>query len=76
MASEQLKKHLKHNCLGGQNAVTYQKLAQTFHISEKELQRQVNRLRNNQVPICGGQDGMFYARNDGELQGGTAWSRD
>ena len=67
MASEQLKKHLKHNCLGGQNAVTYQKLAQTFHISEKELQRQVNRLRNNQVPICGGQDGMFYARNAGEL---------
>ena len=67
MASEQLKNHLKGNCLGRRNAATYQELAQTFHISEKELQRQVNRLRKNQVPICGGQDGMFYARNAGEL---------
>ena len=67
MASEQLKKHLRGNCLGRKNAATYQELAQIFHISEKELQRQVNRLRKNQVPICGGQDGMFYARNAGEL---------
>ena len=67
MASEQLKNYLKNNCHGRKRAVTYQELAQTFHISEKELQRQVNRLRKNQVPICGGQDGMFYARNAGEL---------
>lgn len=69
MASEQLKKHLKGNCLGRGNAATYQELAQIFHISEKELQRQVNRLRKKQVPICGGPDGMFYARNAGELYG-------
>lgn len=69
MASEQLKKHLKGNCLGRGNAATYQELAQTFRISEKELQRQVNRLRKKQVPICGGPDGMFYARNAGELYG-------
>ena len=67
MASEQLKNYLKGNCYGRKRAATYQELAQTFHISEKELQRQVNRLRKNQVPICGGQDGMFYARNAGEL---------
>ena len=67
MASEQLKMHLKGNCLGRRKAATYQELAQIFHISEKELQRQVNRLRKNQVPICGGPDGMFYARNAGEL---------
>lgn len=69
MASKQLKNHLKGNCLGRGNAATYQELAQTFHISEKELQRQVNRLRKKQVPICGGPDGMFYARNAGELYG-------
>ena len=69
MASEQLKKHLRGNCLGRKNAATYQELAQIFHISEKELQRQVNRLRKKQVPICGGPDGMFYARNAGELYG-------
>ena len=40
MASEQLKKHLRGNCLGRKNAATYQELAQIFHISEKELQRQ------------------------------------
>ena len=67
MASEQLKNYLKGTCYGRKRAATYQELAQTFHISEKELQRQVNRLRKNQVPICGGQDGMFYARNAGEL---------
>ena len=67
MASEQLKNYLKSNCYGQKKAATYQKLAQIFHISEKELQLQVNRLRKNQVPICGGQDGMFYARNAGEL---------
>ena len=67
MASEQLKNYLKNNCHGQKKAATYQKLAQIFHISEKELQRQVNRLRSTQVPICGGQDGMFYARNAGEL---------
>ena len=69
MASEQLKMHLKGNCLGRRKAATYQELAQIFHISEKELQRQVNRLRKKQVPICGGPDGMFYARNAGELYG-------
>lgn len=69
MASEQLKNHLKGNCLGRRKAATYQELAQIFHISEKELQRQVNRLRKKQVPICGGPDGMFYARNAGELYG-------
>ena len=69
MASEQLKNHLKGNCLGKRRAATYQELAQIFHISEKELQRQVNRLRKKQVPICGGPDGMFYARNAGELYG-------
>ena len=67
MASEQLKNHLKKNCLGRRRAVTYQELAQTLHISEKELQRQVNRLRRNKIPICSGPEGMFYARNAGEL---------
>ena len=67
MAREQLKNYLKDNCYGRKKAVTYQELAQTLHISKKELQRQVNRLRKNQVPICGGQDGMFYAKNAGEL---------
>jgi len=67
MANEQLKNHLKSNCYGRGNAVTYLELAQTLHISEKELQRQVNRLWKNKVPICSGPDGMFYARNAGEL---------
>ena len=67
MASEQLKNHLKNNCLGRRRAVTYQELAQTLHISEKELQRQVNRLRRNKIPICSGPEGYFYAGNAGEI---------
>ena len=67
MASEQLKNHLKNNCLGRRNAVRSQELEAALHISGNELRRQVNRLRRQRVRICSGPEGYFYARNAGEL---------
>ena len=67
MASEQLKNHLKHNCLGRKNAVKSQELEAALHISGNELRRQVNRLRQKKVPVCSGPEGYFYARTAGEI---------
>ena len=61
MASEQLKNHLKHNCLGRKNAVKSQELEAALHISGNELRRQ------KKVPVCSGPEGYFYARNAGEI---------
>ena len=67
MASEQLKNHLRENCLGRRNAVKSPELEQTMGISSNELRRQVNRLRRQKVPVCSGAEGYFYARNAGEI---------
>ena len=67
MASEQLKNHLKNDCLGRRNAVKSPELEQTMNVSGNELRRQVNRLRRQKVPVCSGPEGYFYARNAGEI---------
>ena len=67
MASEQLKNYLRNNCHGRKKALKSRKLEQTLHVSKNELQRQVNRLRRNEVPICSGPEGYFYARNASEI---------
>ena len=67
MSSEQLKNHLKRNCLGRKNAVKSLELEQAMGVSGNELRRQVNRLRRKKVPICSGPEGYFYARNAGEI---------
>ena len=67
MASEQLKNHLKNNCHGRRNAIKSLELESALNVSGNELQRQVNRLRRNRVPICSGPEGYFYAKNAGEI---------
>ena len=67
MSSEQLKNHLRRNCLGRKNAVKSPELERTLRISGNELRRQVNRLRRKKVPICSGPEGYFYAGNAGEI---------
>ena len=67
MSSEQLKNHLKRNCLGRKNADKSPELEQTLRISGNELRRQVNRLRRKKVHICSGPEGYFYAGNAGEI---------
>jgi len=67
MSSEQLKNHLKRNCLGRKNAVKSPELEQALRVSGNELRRQVNYLRRKKVPICSGPEGYFYAGNAGEI---------
>ena len=67
MSSEQLKNHLKRNCLGRKNAVKSPELERALRISGNELRRQVNRLRRKKVPICSGPEGYFYAAHAGEV---------
>ena len=51
MSSEQLKNHLKRNCLGRKNAVKSPELERALRISGNELRCQVNRLRRKKVPV-------------------------
>ena len=67
MSSEQLKNHLKRNCLGRKNAVKSPELERALRISGNELRCQVNRLRRKKVPICSGPEGYFYAAHAGEV---------
>ncbi|MDE7244104.1 MAG: hypothetical protein K2O18_09030 [Oscillospiraceae bacterium] len=67
MASEQLKEHLKNNCLGRSHAMKASELEAALHVSENELRRQVNRLRRKNVPVCSGPEGYFYAAHAGEV---------
>lgn len=67
MASEQLKNHLRGNCLGRGNAVKSPELEAALQVGGNELRRQVNRLRRKRVPICSGPEGYFYARHAGEI---------
>lgn len=67
MASEQLKEHLRNNCLGRSHAMKASELEAALHISENELRRQVNRLRRKDVPVCSGPEGYFYAAHAGEV---------
>ena len=69
MSSEQLKNHLRRNCLGRKNAVKSPELERTLRISGNELRRQVNRLRRKKVPICSGPEGYFYAGTGARRRG-------
>ena len=67
MAGEQLKEYLKGNCLGRGQAMKAAELEQALQIGENELRRQVNRLRRNNIPICSGSEGYFYAAHAGKV---------
>ena len=67
MSSEELRVHLKNNCLGRSHAMKASELETVLHISENDLRRQVNRLRRKNIPVCSGSEGYFYAAHAGEV---------
>ena len=69
MCSEQILEYLKANCWGRSRAMPSSMLERQFHISEKELQRRINRLRRQKHPIACLGSGYFYAGTAGELLG-------
>ena len=58
---------LKVACAGQENAKDSDSLERALHISRSELQRNVNRLRRDGVPIGSCRQGYFYAVTAGEV---------
>ena len=64
---EDLLDFLKATCAGQENAKDSGSLERALHISRSELQRHVNRLRRDGVPIGSCRQGYFYAVTAGEV---------
>ncbi len=69
MKKEDLLEYLARHCQGRGQAMSSQELERKLRISENELRRQVNRLRQEGKPIASGRNGYFYARTAGEIYG-------
>lgn len=67
MNKENVKKYLENHCKGRKRALTAERLVPKLSISEKELGKQVNRLRREGVPIANVGKGYFYAQNAGDV---------
>ena len=67
MTNEQLCGYLAENCLGRHGTIGGRKLAGKMGVSENELRRRVNRLRQQGVPIASSRAGYFYAATAGEV---------
>lgn len=67
MTNEQLCGYLAKNCLGRRGTIGGRELAGKMGVSENELRRRVNRLRQQGVPIASSQAGYFYAATAGEV---------
>lgn len=67
MKNEQLCGYLAKNCLGRRGTIGGRELAGKMGVSENELRRRVNRLRQQGVPIASSQTGYFYAATAGEV---------
>ena len=67
MTNEQLCGYLAENCLGRRGTICGRELAGKMGVSENELRRRVNHLRQQGVPIASSQAGYFYAATAGEV---------
>ncbi len=67
MKKDELKEYLAHNCRGQRGAIGGERLRRTFHTSENEVRKVVNRLRREGFPIASDQAGYFYAQTAGEV---------
>lgn len=69
MKKEDLLEYLQHHCRGRGHAMSSRDLERKLRVSEKELRRQINRLRQDSFPIASGRNGYFYAQTAGEIYG-------
>ena len=67
MNNEQLCSYLKENCLGKEQAISGREFARLCNVSENELRRRVNRLRQEGEAIASDRTGYFYARTAGDV---------
>lgn len=64
--------YLKEYHRGQENAASSKELEAAFHVSGRELQRAVNRLRCDSHPICSADAGYFYAAQQSEIRATVA----
>ena len=67
MNKELLLEYLKQNCHGRKNTRKSVVIERALNIRRKELQKLVNRMRQEGIPIGSSKDGYFYAETAGEV---------
>ncbi len=67
MQDEVLRQYMKSACKGKKNNRSAKNLKTDLHMSEKELQRKVHRLRCAGIPIAATRSGYFYAETAAEI---------
>lgn len=69
MKKEELRHFLERNCQGQRNAIGGEALRRDLSTARAELQKAVNRLRREGVPVGSDGAGYFYCRTAGEVYG-------
>ena len=67
MKEEMLLEYLQQNCTGRENTRKSIVIERALNIRRKELQKLVNRMRQEGIPIGSSKDGYFYAETAGEV---------
>ena len=67
MKEKMLLEYLKQNCTGRENTRKSIVIERALNIRRKELQKLVNRMRQEGIPIGSSKDGYFYAETAGEV---------
>ena len=67
MKEEMLLEYLQQNCTGRENTRKSIVIERALNIRRKELQKLVNRMRQDGVPICSSRDGYFYPESIGDV---------
>ena len=67
MNKEKLRQYLEVFCSGSEHSKKAKDIGRAVCISEKELRKLVNRLRQEGVPIGSSRKGYFYAVTAGEV---------
>ena len=67
MNKELLLEYLKQNCRGRKNTRKSVVIERALNIRRKDLQKLVNQMRKDEIPICSCKDGYFYPESIGDV---------
>lgn len=67
MNKEKLKQYLENFCKGSKRSRKGKEIGRAVGISEKELRKLVNQLRQENIPIGSSRNGYFFAATAGEV---------
>ena len=63
-----IEEYLKKCHMGEENAVHSRELEALFSLTGRALRRLISELRKEEVPICSGKCGYYYARTQAEIK--------